>query len=455
MEDSRRRATGNKRLHVNQRVSGAVGEYVDGPTKRRRRQRLYGYVISAIGEKKYLVKFDDGSEKECSSNILRVERSHASIPPDVPLPPQVPHEHRVEVSEVLEEVADQDEEEALGVSPDEEEIEAEAEEADMEGGNKNSDEPPNGMPGQLPTEQEEQPTIKDYATIKRQALEKVKSLAGQQVTVATRNNGSMTWTVIESHEPKGVILEVEDTSYGVKGFNASEFKKSEVICLLFLKLMFKNWKRKVSKLNAAVSASGAKCRPFTEKEFLIGLGILIGAAEFAKRGSDLFSVRDQVDDIDEDEQFVSLSVEPHFEKYMPFGRWKDFRRYFPEIFSDETKKDMDPWYRFSGAIDDFNEIRADVLCDSKWISVDETMCAWKPRKTATGGLPNISFIVRKPEPLGETICLISNLNIIYKTILFNQSDLLIFIEQAQNSKQQHAQLQVSCDESRYREEKKG
>ena len=31
-----------------------------------------------------------------------------------------------------------------------------------------------------------------------------------------------------------------------------------------------------------------------------------------------------------------------------------------------------------GAIDDFNEIRADVLCDSKWISVDETMCAWKP-----------------------------------------------------------------------------
>jgi hypothetical protein len=116
--------------------------------------------------------------------------------------------------------------------------------------------------------------------------------------------------------------------------------------LLFLKLMFKNWKRKVSKLNAAVSASGAKCRPFMEKEFLIGLGILIGAAEFAKRGFDLFSVRDQVDDINEDEQFVSLSVEPHFEKYRPFGRWKDFRRFFPEIFSDETKKDRDPWYRF-------------------------------------------------------------------------------------------------------------
>jgi hypothetical protein len=29
------------------------------------------------------------------------------------------------------------------------------------------------------------------------------------------------------------------------------------------------------------------------------------------------------------------------------------------------------------------------------------MCALRPRKMATGGLPNISFILRKPEPLGK------------------------------------------------------
>ncbi len=28
------------------------------------------------------------------------------------------------------------------------------------------------------------------------------------------------------------------------------------------------------------------------------------------------------------------------------------------------------------------------------------MSAWRPRTTALGGLPNISFVVRKPEPLG-------------------------------------------------------
>ncbi len=55
----------------------------------------------------------------------------------------------------------------------------------------------------------------------------------------------------------------------------------------------------------------------------------------------------------------------------------------------------------SAAIDELNEILEKLICGSRWISVDETMRAWKPRKTATGGLPNISFIIRKPEPLGK------------------------------------------------------
>ena len=35
------------------------------------------------------------------------------------------------------------------------------------------------------------------------------------------------------------------------------------------------------------------------------------------------------------------------------------------------------------------------------------MSAWRPRTTAPGGLPNISFVLRKPEPLGtefKTVC---------------------------------------------------
>lgn len=88
MEPPRRTAS-QKRLAPNQRVSGAVGEFIEGgPTKRRRRQRLFGHIIRATGERRYLVRFDNGKEKELPSNVLKVESAAASIPPDIPLPAQ-------------------------------------------------------------------------------------------------------------------------------------------------------------------------------------------------------------------------------------------------------------------------------------------------------------------------------------------------------------------------------
>jgi hypothetical protein len=152
MEDSTRRATANKRLHVNQRVSGAVGDHLQGPTKRRCHQRLYRHNISAAGKKKYLVRFDDGSKKECFSVLLRVEKIHASLPIDVNLPIPAGNGHRVDVAEVEEGVADQEDEKPLAVSLDDEEMEAALEDAECKGGNPPNAttegvNPPNGMPG--------------------------------------------------------------------------------------------------------------------------------------------------------------------------------------------------------------------------------------------------------------------------------------------------------------------
>ena len=39
--------------------------------------------------------------------------------------------------------------------------------------------------------------------------------------------------------------------------------------------------------------------------------------------------------------------------------------------------------------------------------LDESMSAWCSRTSKNGGLPNISYIIRKPEPLGtefKTVC---------------------------------------------------
>jgi hypothetical protein len=39
----------------------------------------------------------------------------------------------------------------------------------------------------------------------------------------------------------------------------------------------------------------------------------------------------------------------------------------------------------------------------RWKVADESMSAWRPRATAIDGLLNISFIVRKPDPLGTEV----------------------------------------------------
>ena len=41
------------------------------------------------------------------------------------------------------------------------------------------------------------------------------------------------------------------------------------------------------------------------------------------------------------------------------------------------------------------------IVSSNHICIDELMSAWRPRKTKTGGLPNLTYVRRKPEPLGS------------------------------------------------------
>lgn len=100
-------------------------------------------------------------------------------------------------------------------------------------------------------------------------------------------------------------------------------------------------------MKEAVLASKAKMQQFTHAEFLIGFAILIGAAELAQRGCDLFSVKNNGQ---ENKTWASLRAEPHFEKFMSIYRWTEFRLSFPDIFVDNTRRESDPWYKFSGII---------------------------------------------------------------------------------------------------------
>jgi hypothetical protein len=92
--------------------------------------------------------------------------------------------------------------------------------------------------------------------------------------------------------------------------------------------------------------------------------------------------------------------------YMAMRRFEDIKTYFPQAVADFEKSDPkqpinhDPWYMLSAFIEFFNNNRAKTVAASVIKLLDESMSAWRPRKDKTEGLPNISFILRKPEPLG-------------------------------------------------------
>jgi len=140
---------------------------------------------------------------------------------------------------------------------------------------------------------------------------------------------------------------------------------------------------------------------YDDKQFVpyVLLTIYIGSAEISYSGRQCFGSSKTKAANNNPFEYQSINVpHPHYEKYISFCRFKEFRRVLPLMWVDYDRKNYDPWYRISSAVDDFNRIRRERVRCSRLLSVDESMSAWRPRTTVTGGLPNLSFVARKPEP---------------------------------------------------------
>jgi hypothetical protein len=438
-----------KRLEAGCRVSGSFGDYVPNPNpniKRRIRMKLYGTIVRAVDKKQYEVLWDNNKTAVVFANSLAKETSFASLPPSsIPLRRQ----DNPEMPPTGQEAADAEEEEIIDSQRDQEATEhlpfagqpvggcfsSDEEDEPMEeasvgespavggqveggGGVESSsrprkrqaqaavDDPEGRMPGQLPTAEA---LPKDYTQRKSDAVSLVKSMLGREVVIKHKAK-SMKWLVVEP-------FDVEDNNnnniapapVGLKHFKSTDYPKETVFAELFLHLAFADWRVSLSKINDAVAEHNnnnpakKKVRPFSEQEFLSGLGVFIGAAEFGIQGMNLWREGDQVGQ--EVEEWQSMVPHPEFDKIIKLYRWKECRAFLPYAFQSQKLKDEnDPWWRFEGAIQEFNNNRFDRIQIARWLCIDESMSAWRPRTTPTGGLPNISFILRKPEPLGKFFC---------------------------------------------------
>jgi hypothetical protein len=114
-------------------------------------------------------------------------------------------------------------------------------------------------------------------------------------------------------------------------------------------------KERLTKMNQAIKRLNKKTRQFAKQEFLIGLELIIGDAEFSQNGKGLFQEPGGLEP--KNENWNTLTAHPDFEKHMPLPRFIEFRKFVPSMHVDETKIEMDPCYQFSGTLDEFNMIR--------------------------------------------------------------------------------------------------
>ena len=73
------------------------------------------------------------------------------------------------------------------------------------------------------------------------------------------------------------------------------------------------------------------------------------------------------------------------------------------VFSDTKLEKSDVWWQVMGGINGFNENRSRVIQVPNLKVMDETMSSFCPQTRKTGNLPQLSYILRKPEPLGTKL----------------------------------------------------
>ncbi len=106
------------------------------------------------------------------------------------------------------------------------------------------------------------------------------------------------------------------------------FFSASHVCFSFIQ----RWKNKLKKLNEAVAElstkeRGARIQPFSEKEFLIGLGITVAAAGFNCRGCELWAKASKQDPLDSDPKtWGNIIPSPDFGRYMRENRFKEYRK---------------------------------------------------------------------------------------------------------------------------------
>ena len=429
--------TAKKRLQLGDIVKSSVGPTVNALTASGRRsnakEKLLGQILESVENNRYRVTFTDGVTRDVSSKALKKASTseastfHAGINNLVNTSTDDHNVHYHDLSTFDVSPIDS----SFQVNNDDDMIDHQGFEANdnqyiasiptINNHNVNINKPKASKRKHLHSSITNKATTLDdvYKQNFKEHEARIDRLAANKETYTVKNvKTSVNWEVIYESVDLQTIKPRRREFLGIRDLELRAQISNNALPLaeLILRLMYTDgqWRLFLGTMNQQVqihneslsrysSKSGSspdkrKIPHFTEKEFLIGHAIVFGAADCSERGENLW---DSGRKNKWEKQWISISQPTNFGKYMRYYRFKQFKRFLPKIWQDNDQCfDTNPWSQFSPAIQNFNDIRKDLLLCSEIIPIDESMSAFRPQTTKRGGLPNISYIMRKPENLG-------------------------------------------------------
>jgi hypothetical protein len=206
------------------------------------------------------------------------------------------------------------------------------------------------------------------------------------------------------------------TASGWKNPKKKKYRKKKKMRINFLALLIHlwpgKWEEQLERMNNRLETHNQeqmqkkrfaakrynKVHEITKKEFWVFWGLMISARIHGRQGQLWDESDEEPDGI---EQPVNLGH--HMLKY----RFRDIKKFVPYMWERPELKETDPWWQLSLMQEEFNKNRRRTVMSSYEKVFDELMSAFRPQTRKNGDLPNLSFIPRKPEPLGaefKAIC---------------------------------------------------
>ena len=242
-----------------------------------------------------------------------------------------------------------------------------------------------------------------HRLLKEEAEREKSDLIEEGFTVEKRGRrgSSYTWKLVDRSVPAETVEDYE--KIGIRGYefdttDEDKFPLSNVFLLLWPgipKKQLKNMNRAIESHNYSRSYP-VKINLVSEAEWWTYIGIMVVAGACRKGGAPLWATTSDTDSI-LPAPAIGIST------CMSLTRFGQIRKFYVAGLAAYPPATDDPWYPIQHHMDEFNANRIKTVAASRYKTMDESMSAFRPRKTKNGNLPHLSFIFRKPEPLGTEL----------------------------------------------------